>query len=151
MFRVSLFRCTSTFCGRVEYFKNDFPLLRQCLRKNMKYKKRKSSSCGMVVTLTFKTTLLRTAKVEINTIAPWVPQGRDVLAFFVFFSFRKMVTTDIFIFIWRRVCLFYLKTIRNYSSFKQLCAQCFQKKISKLKILLSSKRRMLPKNVQVKR
>lgn len=39
----------------------------------------------MVVTLTFKTTLLRTAKVEINTIAPWVPQGRDVLAFFVFF------------------------------------------------------------------
>lgn len=43
----------------------------------------------MVVTLTFKTTLLRTAKVEINTIAPWVPQGRDVLAFFVFFFFQE--------------------------------------------------------------
>lgn len=63
--------------------------------------------------------------VEINTTALWMSQGRYVLAFFVsFLSFGKRMTTDIFIY--RRVCLFYLKTTRNYSSFKQLFAPYFE-------------------------
>lgn len=58
-----------------------------------------------------------------------------------FSSFRKRMTTDIFIY--RRVCLFYLKTTRNYSSFKQLST--FRKNISKLKIFLPFAGRMLQK------
>lgn len=69
-----------------------------------------------------KTTLLRTSLVEINTMALQMSQGRDVLSSSLFSS-RKRMTTDVFI--CRRVCRFYLKTTRNYSSFKQTFPSCF--------------------------
>lgn len=92
-----------------------------------------------------KTTLLRTATAEINTLAlRMMSQGKYALAFFVSFSFGRRMTTDIFIyrresayFIWR------LQEIIQASSNSLL--RTFRKKMSKLKILLPFTGRVLPK------
>lgn len=120
--RVSLFSPIS-WEGRnvlLEYLRNNSLPLDSIWAEiwNIKSKKKKrKKSWGMVDILTFKS----------NTLKNWgrnkyyssmESQGRYVLAAF-------QVTTDIFIFIHRRDCRFCMKTVRNYLSFKQLCAQCF--------------------------